>query len=168
MQNELKFFPLEKTSETIRPMGYKVLDLPLNPVKRWVANLLWSWLFKLGALGPYLHHTVYFRYGKEQREKIAELIHQQVYSIIRRGHEPEAYCLIVGGKEFAEIMKGVADLGQFMIVPSGTTYYQIPGGYRGEVRGFPVHVVNDFSGVALLPRVMVEKVWQPERKPFTY
>ncbi len=168
MQNELKFFPLKLEQTVIRPEGYHILRSRLGPVKWWLSRKLWSWLHKLGALAPYLYQDSYYVYGNEQREEIAKLIHRQVYSIVRRGHDPEGYCLIVGGKEFSEILKGVADLGQFMIVPGGDVHYQIPGGYRGTVRGFPVHVVNDFSGVALVPRVMVEKIWEPERKPFTY
>lgn len=105
MQNELKFLQLEKISETYGPAGYKVLSLPKNPVKRRLANLLWSWLFKLGALEQYLEHEVEFRYGKEEKGAISELVNEQVISVINRGYRIEDYCLIVGGKEFSEILK---------------------------------------------------------------
>lgn len=61
--------------------------------------------FKLGALEQYLEHEVEFRYGKEEKGAISELVNEQVISVINRGYRIEDYCLIVGGKEFSEILK---------------------------------------------------------------
>lgn len=157
MSKELKFVPLEKHSYTLKPEGYKILTPPNNPILRWVVTKLWKRMIEAGILSQFHYKRVFYSYGKLQSYRLEELINRQVVDLVQRGFNINDYCVVMGGKEFSDLLGGVADLGMSYTIHMDGLYYNTDGGYKGIIRGLPVHVVNGFSGLVILPKVILEK-----------
>lgn len=157
----IKFATLIRTARTFQPAGYAVLDnRPGPPLRRWLIRKMWQWLHNCGALRPYEHTIDTYEFGEPEAETIWRAVQEQMLELLDAGEEPSDYALVCGAATFRELTDAVADsLRTFNMPPFR---YGLRG-YRGEVRGVPLHVVPRMEGIALIPRVVIEMKEERER-----
>jgi hypothetical protein len=139
-----------------KPIGWK-MKTPASPIRwrRKAAEMCWHILNKLGAVSQFMYSEKVYTYGiKEQKEITAELF-EMVGAILDGNERVEDYCIVLGGKEFGELM-GCYESFELVTVPMGDVWYQRDG-YKARFQGIPIHVVPSVSGAAAIPKVIVEK-----------
>lgn len=154
--NDLALTPIRETSVRRRPEGYRIKHTTGIWWRDKLGSLLWKLLHKIGALEQYWFNEKIYHYGAEQQGKIADLIEEQILQVIDRHGRVEDHCIVLGGKDFADIMRSYEPFG-LITVGAGRMSFGFASGYRCELRGLPVHVVPYLRGVAVLPKVIVEK-----------
>ena len=148
----VRFAELRTKLRKFKPPGYKLL----KPKRlHWLARVLWWGLHKINALEPYLETVEIHTYGEPKQSKLDHAILAHLDHIMCRGHDPKDYAIIIGAEQFAELT-GIL-FRENHTVPSGRFCFQCPDGYRAEFVGLPVHVVPYMDGIALVPKVLIEK-----------
>ena len=156
MRNELSFVRLQTAELFRQPVGYKVRKDCRSWWKNKLSALCWKILIRIGALDQFGYMEKSYHYGEPERKKVSELILKSIDNIWERNEDQEDYCIVIGAKEFQEVMGEYAHDHGYMNVIAGPFGFQ-RGGYRSEIHNLPVHVVAGVSGVALIPKVLVEK-----------
>lgn len=153
----LRFMQIDRSEIVRQPDGWR-MRARLTGWRGRLARLLWRALGRLRALEPFMYSETVYTYAKPQQDELTELFYQQIGEIADRGGNPHDYCLVIGGEEFSRIVKGYHDLSaKGLVVPLGDIWYQRADGYRTDYSGLPVHVVGWLRGVAVIPKVIVEK-----------
>lgn len=138
------------------PEGYKIL----KPKKfTWLARALWWGLKKLKALQPYMTEVIIYEYGPVEREKVSQALLAQMdymaHSIMNYRNLESDFCIIMGGETFFELTEIM--MLENITLPLNHFYHQDERGYRAEFKGMKVHVVPHVQGMAIIPKVLVER-----------
>jgi hypothetical protein len=138
-----------------RPEGWWMKSALKGWWRNKLAALCWHILHKLHAVEPFRYSEKFYSYGDAEQGSVTELILKSVDSALRHRAVPEDYCIVLGAKEFSELMRDMP-IHDHLTVPAGRIC-RVRDGYREEFRGLPVHVVPRLSGVAVLPKVIIEE-----------
>lgn len=153
----LRFVQIDRSEIVRQPDGWR-MRARLTGWRGRLARLLWRALGRLRALELFQYTETVYSYTKVEQDQLTELFFQQIGEIADRGGNPRDYCLVIGGEDFSRIVKDYHDLSaRGLVVPLGSIWHQTAGGYRTDYAGLPVHVVGWLKGVAVLPKVIVEK-----------
>lgn len=155
-RNVLQFSPIVIDQIIDYPEGYKIRSRTGSQIKDTIAKWMWRALLRMRALEPFGVPMKRIRYGEAEQEKVSDLIHDQLIHLLDRDQDPEDYALLVGAKEFAEIIGDPMDFCQHITVPA-RTYFRMRDGYKAEFDGIPIHVVQSMSGAVVVPKVLIEK-----------
>ena len=128
-----------------------------EPVKLAIlARAAWWLLTKLGAIKKRFGTTRIYKFREPKAsDSINEAVFRAIKDRIRHDGLPEDYAVVMGHETFREMMRVTQDL-----MPMGSQVFQFragPFGYRGEMFNVPVHVIETVKGVALVPRVVIER-----------
>jgi hypothetical protein len=137
-----------------RPEGWRMKSALKGWWRNKLAALCWHILHKLHAVEAFQYSEKIYRYGDTEQGKVTDLILKSVDAVLRHRGVPEDYCIVLGAKEFSELMRDMP-IHEGFTVPAGRIC-RANNVYRDEFRGLPVHVVPHLSGVAVLPKVIVE------------
>jgi hypothetical protein len=119
----------------------------------WVSDALWWALGKLGCLRPHMGTVHQWRFaGKVKNPDLLEAIHEAIDIEMVYRH-PDDYAVVMGIEDYMTLMNQSRDNMPFV----GFQFLAAPFGYRGEIFGIRVHVVNTLSGIAAIPKVVIEK-----------
>lgn len=157
----LRFAQLETTEVWNRPEGWKIKSTP-SPVwwRRKLADLCWKVLFKLDALEQFSYSVKSYTYGKKEQDKLTkhvlENINEVIMSVESQYELINNYCIVIGEEDYMELMGTYESFRYNINVPSGE-FFVGRGGYRTVFCGVPIHVVPYASGIAAIPKVIVEK-----------
>lgn len=101
-----------------------------------------------------------YTYGKEEQDKLTkhvlENINEVILSVESQYDLINNYCIVIGERDYMELMGTHESFRYNIEVPLGDVFVG-RGGYRTMFRGVPIHVVPYASGIAAIPRVIVEK-----------
>jgi hypothetical protein len=121
-----------------------------------IARLAWWFLEKTGAVKRRFATSKVYRFREPKASKdINEAVFLAIKDRIRHGGLADDYAVIMGHETFRDLMQ-VRD----GLLPMGSQSFRFSAGpfsYRGEMFNVPVHVVETVKGVALIPRVIIEK-----------
>lgn len=128
-----------------------------KPVRwAWLAASAWWLLRKLGAVKTRMTTVKAYRFrAPEASKSINDAVFRAIKERVRHGGLANEYAVVMGHETFRDLMRDSQDLR-----PMGSQVFQFragPFGYRGEMFSVPVHVVETVKGVALIPRVIIEK-----------
>lgn len=151
----LTFVRMNTTDVLMQPEGWRVKTALKWWPRRALASLCWYILHKLRAVDQYACTVKTYHYGDVASGKVRELVFESISEVLNRDENPSDYCIVIGGKEFAEIMSDEVCYRSFITVPSGEFSYR-RNGYRTRYLDIPVHVVAGLTGVAAIPKVIVE------------
>lgn len=139
-----------------QPEGYRVKC----EIKSWwrsrVARWCWRLLHKLNAVEQYGFYETVYSYGPAEQDAVGSMIERGILELIDQGRNVEDYSIVLGAQDFAELVKGFTPQ-DLITVPSSRLTFRGRGSYRAEFRGLPVHVVPNLSGLAILPKVIIEQ-----------
>ena len=149
---DIKLIKRISVASTVAQVGWRV-----RQDSGWLSRLLWKALDWLGGLEQFYTTEKHLVYTDHQQKQVAELIGKHLLdNVISPGYSIDDYVVIMGEVEFSEVMKTKADYGQYLMLSAGEINFEHDG-YRGRILGCPVMVVAGLSGVAVIPRVIVEK-----------
>jgi len=124
----------------------------------WLARLAWWVLKKLRALEPWCETVTTYTYQRQNHDDINQALRELRQDITRAAARSEDFAVIVGEHTFNSIVhRNKASLRHF-VLQGGALHYPTTGGYRGSVLGFPIHIVPYVEGMAVVPKVVIEKV----------
>ncbi len=133
---------------------YKFLDANAGMV----ARAAWWLLNKLGALRPFFESVQRWEYVPHNQAPLHEAMMKAIDYDLRYIENGKAV-FIIGGQTFSELVSAPAfrDQMRFMTGP-----FYLDGGSRDPYHGrrmfdVPVHVVPGMVGMAVVPRVIIEK-----------
>jgi hypothetical protein len=162
----IRFQPVHMVSMTERthrhqPVGYRVLENKKGPwLRRFMIDRIWRWLHNCGALEPYWHSEKVYTYNEPKRQAVSEAImdamDEVLHSVAYRGARTDDFVVCLGGFEFEEIMRGFVAT-RPTLIDAGEFYLKDQNGYVAKFHNMPVHVIPHMKGVALIPRILVEK-----------
>lgn len=158
-QLPIRFAQVEKARFRIEPEGYKLFSKPKSAWKGWLAKQLWKVLMKLGALEQYWTFTETYSYTHKHQEKVTKAILKHIDYLLYEGEKIENYSIIVGGATFYELTDLMVRSGVHTF-PLGNFRHSKDDGYArytSEFRNVPIHVVAHLEGIAIVPKVLVEK-----------
>lgn len=139
-----------------QPEGYYFREGTGSWFKDKISLLCWRLLHKIGALRQFGYYEKLIRYNEPEQEKLTDLVHDSIIHILNRDLDPDDFAIVVGAKEFSEIVGEAADFPSYITMPA-RTYYKGGRGYRAEFENIPIHVVQSISGAAVIPKVLIEK-----------
>lgn len=122
---------------------------------KWLADVLWWALGKIGALkARHSTHKAYRLRPPRNTQTVIEAVSRAIKNADRFYHERGSYALIMGHETYRELMREQAPL-----MPMGGRSFEFVAeiGYNGRIMGVPVHVVETVKGVAVVPKVVIEK-----------
>lgn len=124
--------------------------------QKWLAKLCWFILNKLKAVHPHFGEVIRYTFHEYQQEKLTKLVFECLRERNFRDHENiDDYAFLIGREDFVALVREDENiLTQFIKLgpfPAG------PLGYEGQIFGIMVHVVNNLSGFAIVPKVAIEK-----------
>ena len=124
-------------------------------VKRtaWLAKLCWWALHKIGGLTPHIEKIETYTYDEAVQERLTDRVMFAAAMIFDDGGNPEDYAVVLGEPELRELW---AEMGKNGFITMRTFDYR-NSGYRGTVMGLHVHAVPGLAGMALIPKVLIEK-----------
>ncbi|MBN2760861.1 MAG: hypothetical protein JXQ79_10200 [Rhodobacteraceae bacterium] len=151
--------PLRRNSNfTLKPTPYKLRTTPRVKRTGWIASICWWVLHKIGGLDPHFEKIEVYEYTTPIQQRITDRIMFAAEEILARRESPNDYAIVMGEYELASIWKEM-ELNGYITMRSGAVHYRTRG-YRAEAHGFNVHAVGGLHGVALIPKVLIEKVVQ--------
>lgn len=129
-----------------------------SPTKHvWLARLAWKLLMRLHAMKPaWRTEKVYKFVEPVDHPEINAAIGALLKGKHRMGANPANYVIVMGSSTFRELL-GQSDA---PIMPMNRTDVEFRAGpffYEGGRFFQPYHLVDDIKGVALIPRVLVER-----------
>jgi len=158
-QLPIRFAQLTRSTAILKPEGYRFF----KPKKYgWLARLLWRGLEKLHALEQYTTLIETYSYTQQNQEDLTKAIMGHIDYLLRDGCKIEDYAFIVGGETYYELTNTMLrNSANVMRFPAGNirfnNYDDEGTRYVYEFRGIPVHVVPNMSGIAAVPKVLIEK-----------
>lgn len=126
-------------------------------VKRtgWLARMCWRVLHKIGALEVYQERIETYTFDSCIQERITDRVLFAAEAILERDGRPDDYAVVMGEDELRNAWSEMEMDGGF--VTMRTLDYRHTG-YRGNsAMGLNVHAVAGLAGVALIPKVLIEK-----------
>jgi hypothetical protein len=123
-----------------------------------VARAAWWVLHKLGALSPYMESVRRWDYVPHEQKALHEAMLAAMPEDLEYIYNRKAV-FIMGGQTFSELVNAPAfrDVMRFDTGPFGMAggRHDLYGGHR--MFDVPIHIVPNMTGMALVPRVIVEK-----------
>lgn len=118
----------------------------------WVTDALWWALGKLGSLRAHMGTVHQWRFkGRARDPDLLKALYEAI-DIEEIYHRPNDYAIVMGIEDYMRLMQ----LGRDSMPNAGFQFTAGPFGYRGEQFGLPVHVVTTLSGIAAVPKVIIE------------
>lgn len=119
----------------------------------WLARLCWKMLHKLNALEMFSEKVERWTYTQAAQEALTKKVMTMSEALWEASENPEKFVVICGALDFAEAAHTpeFRDALMFSIGPFGS---EKP--YR-RMFNMDVHVVPYLKGVAVVPRVVIEK-----------
>ena len=140
---------IKRFTET-KPTPYRFLGAKAGVI----ARAAWWLLGKLGALEPYVETVETWTYLPSVQTDLLEA----VLRAVRNGRgmfNIDDAAIIMGAATFQELTDSPV-IRNYMIVSTAPVAMEDP--YRGRrVAGIPIHVVPGMTGMAVVPRVAIEK-----------
>ena len=146
---------------------YMLAEAPRMKRTGWLARLCWHILGRIGALVPFDEKVHVLTYTHDAQKRVSTRMMHAVTDILKMGGEPELYAAVMGADEFAELcwdQEANHSMVHFRVRTERFGY--IPSrdeddpegyhGYRASYHGISVHVVPFLSGVAMIPKVVIE------------
>jgi hypothetical protein len=148
-----------------RPEGYIMRRSGLSWWRGKLASWCWRLLHKLRAVEQYWYTETVYVYELAHQKQITERFMSGIDEVFKRGHDVNDYCMVMGAADFSEMLQS-EPLRQHMILATQEINYQRDG-YRMRFMGLPIHVVPGIEGMAVFPKVIVEKIVYvtPDGKP---
>jgi hypothetical protein len=155
--NVLRFHPLVTRKLFRQPEGYR----RKKPSGIWWRDKLSSWCWKLlhrlRTVEQFGFTEKVYDYGPAEQGKVTERIVKAINELYKGDAKPDDYCIVMGAIDFRDLMGDPVIIREgYYTVPAGEIGYSTRG-YRGRFMDLPVHVVANLSGVALIPRVLIER-----------
>lgn len=151
---KLEFSVLNTEYVFHNPAGYKMeVSQKLGWFKRKFAGFARRWLKNNGCLEQYALKTPVYTWGKDQEEQIFPKVQNGIERIVCRDEDPDNYALVCGAKTFSDLTEAPL-INYHAAIFNGP---KVTYGYKGMVYGLPVHVVPELEGVALIPKVVIER-----------
>jgi hypothetical protein len=119
----------------------------------WLARLCWKLLHRLNALEMYSEKVVRWTYTKEAQETLTKMVMKMGDFLWEAADDPERYVVVCGAEDFHEALRS-PEMRHEMVFSIGPFGSDRP--YR-RMFNMDVHVVPYLSGIAVIPRVVVEK-----------
>lgn len=119
----------------------------------WLARLCWKLLHRLKALEMYSETVETFTYTKEDQKTLTKMVMSIGDFLWDADDDPERYVVICGAMDFQEAIRS-PEIHREMAFQIGPFGSDLP--YR-RIFNMDVHVVPYMSGVAIVPRVVIEK-----------
>jgi hypothetical protein len=137
--------------DMIKPTPYKLKKEPKR--HKWLANICWKLLHRLGALEMYSETVTTWTYTPEAKKALTDLVWSIREELEMYFEEPERYVVVCGAYDFQEAVHSPTfrDSMIFSVGPFGTDRP-----YR-RMFNIDVHVVPWLQGVAVLPRAVIER-----------
>lgn len=120
---------------------------------RWLTTLMWWTLGKLNALEPFLEKIETWTYTPQKAEPINKALEGSLTGILRAGRSIDDFAFVMGAKEFQELT-ACSSFREEMTFNTGE--FRWNDGYRCRRFGVPIHVVPTLSGIAAIPKVVIE------------
>jgi hypothetical protein len=120
----------------------------------WFSRLLWRLLNKINAVEPHYGEIATFHFTKFHEDKLANYIIQATQENPDLYERPKDYCLIMGRKDFSELIDKEQEMARFSDLGTHRAY---PIGYSGSYMSLPIHVVNTMEGFAVVPKMIIER-----------
>ena len=134
---------------------YKLAKEPQVKRTGWLARMCWNVLHKIGALEVYEERIETYTFDSCIQERITDQVFFAAKAIMERGGRPEDYAVVMGEHELRSIWSEVEMNRSFITMRTLDYRYS---GYRGNsVMGLDVHAVAGLEGVAMIPKVLIEK-----------
>jgi hypothetical protein len=120
----------------------------------WLARLCWKVLHRIGALSPYEEKIHTYTFHESVQERLTDRVMFAADAIMREDRRPEDYAVVMGEPELREVWREMEMTGSFITMRTRDYRYS---NYRGSVVGLNIHAVAGLSGLALIPKVLIEK-----------
>jgi hypothetical protein len=141
---------------TFTPTPYMLAQKPRMKRTRWLARLCWQILHNIGALKPYEERIETYTFDECVQTRLTDKIMWAADAIFSRDLNPDDYVVVMGEDELLEVWREMEMVGRHISMMTGEYRYNREG-YRAQVLGLRVHAVAGLSGMALIPKVLVEK-----------
>lgn len=137
-----------------KEMPYMLLNAKAGRIGR----AAWWVLKKLNALSPYMESVHKYQYVPHEQKALHEAMLKAVNHDLRYVYEGKAV-FIIGGSTFSELCNAPAFREQVMFM---TGPFGMAGGRSDPYGGrrmfdIPIHIVPHMVGMAVVPRVLIEK-----------
>jgi hypothetical protein len=135
-----------------RPTPYMLRKEPKRFA--WLARACWKLLHRLNALEMYSEKVQTWTYTEAAQETLTKMVMMMRESLWEASEHPDRWVVVCGAKDFHEAVNApeFRDAMTFSVGPFGRS---IP--YR-QMFNMDVHVVPHLTGIAVIPRAIVEKV----------
>ncbi len=123
---------------------------------KWFTDLLWKLMNKMRVFRPYMENVPYYKFEvQESNPNILKFIFEniQVQDVYNR---PKDYAVVMGIDDYMRLKQQTEDNNPYGMPNNGFEFSAGPFGYRDKVFNIPVHVVTTMSGIALIPKVIIE------------
>ena len=153
----MEFVALSTKTVRYQPPGYRLLENPKGPpLRRWLIRKMWQWLHNCGALEQYCDHVDIYSFGPQEERDIVDSIHVQILELLDAGSKIEDCAIICGAEKFARITGAITDRHMVLRFHEDHDYWRSDG-YRASLRDMPIHVVPRMAGIAIVPKVAIER-----------
>lgn len=155
-----RFAQIERVTSVLEPEGYKFFKASGNRFQKWLARQLWNGLHRLRALQQYTTMIRTYEYTTRAQDEVTKEIAHHISYIRSEGKKIEDFALIMGGDKFYELAHLQLIGLEHRTFPAAPLRFGQDDGrkvVREEYRGIPIHVVPHMSGIALVPKVILER-----------
>src|SRR3989304_50061 len=111
-----------------RPEGWRMKAKSAGWWRDKVAALCWRILHRLKAVEAFQYTETIYRYGEVEQGVVTDLVKKGICTVLDQGRDPNDYCIVVGAKDFSEIMRDMPVL-EGLCVPA-SSFYCGQNGYR--------------------------------------
>lgn len=121
----------------------------------WLAKALWWGLKKIGAVKVRMSTSkVYKLRDPKNAQSVVEAVANAIKNADQFFYKRHSYAVIMGYETYRNLMGE-----QSSLMPMGGRAFEFTTqiGYNGQMFGVPVHVVETVKGVAVVPKVVIEK-----------
>lgn len=123
---------------------------------QWLTDILWKILNKLGAIRQHLGSVPYYEFRKhEDNPDFLEYIHKAI-RVEEYYHRRGEYAVVMGIENYMLLKRQMNQSSPWGYPPTDFQITAGPFGYRDKIFNIPIHVVTSLSGIAMIPKVIIE------------
>ncbi len=162
-------YPVWISSVCPRP-PYMLACKPRVKRTKWLASLCWKILHKIGGLTPFSETVQVLEYRPADKAKVRERVLDAIHGIIDFWNDDlEKFAIVMGAADFYELRQSTSVAGSTRFSVEAGPYRVITKDrngdlydedqrfrYKAKTFDLPVHVVHTLSGVAVIPKVLIE------------
>lgn len=143
--------------QTYEPTDHVRPKDPKGKVSRHLARVCWKLIRKLGACETHFECVKTYSYTTSIQERVRDKVMFAASEVLERGDDIDDYAVVMGEVQLRDLWSDIEAGAGGITLNGGDFRFYHSNGYRTQIIGLPVHVVRGLFGVALIPKVIIEK-----------